>query len=57
MRVVALLMLFVVISTSLPSTGVPAASATTRRMWVVHGRASADVVSECLEERRWSLGC
>lgn len=47
MGVVALLMLFVVMSTSLSSTGVPAASATTSRMWVVHGRAEADVVSEC----------
>ena len=54
MGIVALLMVFVM-STSLPSSSVPATSTTTCRMWVVHGRAGVDVVSGCLEER--SEGC
>ena len=57
MGVVTLLMVFMVIPTSLPPSSVPAASATTCRMWVVHGWARVDVVSECLEERRRSQGC
>lgn len=57
MRIVAWLMLFVVISTSLPSSGVPAASATPCRMWVVHGRAGVDVVSEWPEEGKWKERC
>jgi hypothetical protein len=50
MGAVALLMVLVVIPTSLPPSGVPAASATTCRMWVVHGRAGTEVVSEVLRE-------
>ena len=47
---IAALLLFVMIPTSLPSSGVPAASPTTGGVWIVHGRAGIDVVSECLEE-------
>ena len=51
-RVVALMMLFVVMSTFPPPSGVPAAGATACGMCVVHGGAGVGVVSKWLEETR-----
>ena len=50
--VVLLMMVFVMISTFPPPSGVPAPGATTCWMWVVHRRACVDVVSEWLKEEK-----
>ena len=48
-------MLFVVISTLPPPSGIPAPGATTCWMWIVHGDDAVEVVGEWLEEKReWS---
>lgn len=49
---VVLLMLFVVISTFPPPSGIPASGATTCWMWIVHGDDAAEVVGEWLKEKR-----